>query len=136
MTSDDAFDDREANSCSRELVRTMQALEDAKQLADVFHIETDPIVRNDINSFTALDMALDFDKRLWIRSGVFDGIVQQVGKNLLDHGNIGLNFWKCAYFELNGAADESRLKLLVYPDSVETRKSLLRISFPRILVVA
>src|SRR5690242_3640230 len=91
----------------------MQALEDPKQLAGIFHIDADTIVSDDIHRLAILDAALNLDARICYRSRVFDSIVQKIRNDLLHHPTVGECSGQHTNFEFDRATSNRGLKLLI-----------------------
>src|ERR1700677_2260324 len=70
----DAMHDGEADAGSFEVLRAMQPLEHAEQLADISHVEADPVITDPEHPF-AVDLSRsNLDHGLRARSGVLECI--------------------------------------------------------------
>ena len=98
---DDALHNGQAHPGSFVLFGAVQALEDAKELVCICHIEADPIVLDKIDVFPSNLATADFDHSDLALAGKFEGIGQQIDQDLLEQGGIGLTVRQCANAKVN-----------------------------------
>ncbi len=112
----DAFHDRQADAGAGELVMGMQALEDAEQLVDVFHVETGAVVPDAIHEFLGRgsvgEMAADLDPGVAACRRELPRIRQQVGHDLLEQSRITLAIRQRVDADFDGARRIRRPQLV------------------------
>src|SRR5439155_6637748 len=83
MPADDALHICQTNAGALELLRLVQALENAKKFARILHIEADSVIANEDDLFhVALWLTANFNLRARTRSAVFQGVGDQVHHHL------------------------------------------------------
>ncbi len=85
---DHALNNGQSDASALELVRPVQALENAEELVGVAHIESGAVVADEIDGFRS-PLAADFDFGLIpARAGVFEGVGDEIGPSLPQQGGI------------------------------------------------
>jgi uncharacterized spore protein YtfJ len=72
----------------------VQTLENLKQLLDIPHVKTDPVIPNAKNIRIPILMATDFNFGKFPGAGEFDRTSYQVHHHLMQHGRIAAGFGK------------------------------------------
>ena len=88
----DALNVREADACAFEFLFEVEALEDAKEFANVLHIETYTIIAHKYNVLVSGSLGTYFDFSGFSRPSVFDGIGNEVGEDDAKHGAVANDF--------------------------------------------
>ena len=80
----DALHQGQADAGALVIFHRMQALEDAKQLVGVLHVEADAVIADEIDGFAVLPLAADFDAGRIALAGVLQRIAEQVEPGLFE----------------------------------------------------
>src|SRR5260221_3906474 len=83
MATDDALNDRESDPRSRIVFRAMEPLEDAEEFAGVARVETDTVVFDEIDDFTAPFVELGSNN--YLRGVLAAGVLERIGEEVHDH---------------------------------------------------
>src|SRR5437016_1708508 len=86
---DDALHDRQADARALVLLGTVQALEHAKQLARILHVEPHSVVFHLIDGLTAIGAARHLNRCRIAGARELQGVGEQIGKDLLQEGGVG-----------------------------------------------
>ncbi len=84
MTLDNALDYGQANTGAFVFISTMQSLEGVKDFMSVTLIKTNSVIRDVIDGLASLGMAAYLNDCGLFRSGVLDGVGQQIHHDLAD----------------------------------------------------
>ena len=101
MTMDDTLHDRQAYPCPFIFVSAVQALEHTKEFVYIRHIEAHAVVFHKIDVLPALLATANLDRSHLTPAGKFEGIGQEVDKDLLEQGRIRLAGWQVAHSKAN-----------------------------------
>src|ERR1700693_5308754 len=88
MARYDAMHDRQSHAGTREILRSVQPLENPEQPVRVTHVETGAIVLHLINRLAIFDPTADLDPRLRPLRTVFQGVADEVAPDLTNHRRI------------------------------------------------
>src|SRR5919204_3739821 len=87
---DDALHDREAHSSAGIVLGTVQPLEHPKEFVGVTHVEADAVVAHKVDRLPALLAPPHDDAGHVSADSKLEGVGQQVDKDLLEQGGVGL----------------------------------------------
>src|SRR5581483_2915052 len=85
----DPLDDREADAGAFELLGAVEALEDPEELARVPHVETRPVVLDEVDRLALPATAADLDHRLGAPARELPGVADEVHEDLPDEPAVG-----------------------------------------------
>jgi len=105
VAGDDAADVGEADAGALEFGVGVKTLEDAEEFGGVFHVEADAVVADVEDMFGGiytLGDGADFDERMEGAGGVFDGVFDEVGPDLAEHGGVGADGGQRFDFPVDG----------------------------------
>ena len=105
---DDPPHDGQPHAGAFELIRAVQALEDAKQLVHVLHVEADAVVLDEAHQRRAIHAIADLDARLLALARELDGVGDQVDEHLLHEAEVHLPGGKVGDHEFDVAAGAFR----------------------------
>src|SRR5881396_2148134 len=88
MAMDDALDQGQSDPSPFKFSFTVKPLEDSKEVLGILGVKPGSVVLNVILAFCALALTADFDPGRLAVPGEFDGIGQQVDKNLVHQDRI------------------------------------------------
>jgi hypothetical protein len=88
MAVDDALGQGKSDAGASEIFHSVQSLEHAKEFPNIGHFESDAVVTYLIYGLVSVAGSRYFYHGRVAMAGVFDGIVQQIGKRLTDQGSI------------------------------------------------
>src|SRR5581483_8570192 len=91
VAGDDALHDRQADAGAFKILRAMQPLEHPEQLVDVLHVEADAVVADEEDLLAAAVLRADLHRGFAARPRVFEGVVDQVHKHLLEQRGVAPN---------------------------------------------
>jgi hypothetical protein len=81
---DDSLNEGEADSCAFKFAGTVETLENPEQFVQVFHIEADAVVSDEVHRLIILGITTRFNPPIVPGFGELDGVGKKIDAHLLD----------------------------------------------------